>query len=112
MFEQMNIFDFIEEPEQAIKLEHKTMFEELFTKINDPVFECANCLCEHCANNAEWVWHKIKPVEVQTPCFNCDECRYYTGNSVHGVQRKAECEEFIISEHAAASRRKKIKIIK
>ena len=112
MYKQMDIFDFIERPPEPDCQEDKTLLERIFVKIHDPVIQCANCLCERCVNNVEELWSKVKPEEQKEPCFNCDECRHYTGSSRHRSQRKEDCEKFCISEHAAASRRKKIKIIK
>lgn len=112
MFKQMDIFDFIERPQEPEDSECKSMFERLFEIINNPVIQCANCLCEHCANNAEEVWRKVSPEEQREACFNCDECWHYTGSSAHRTQRKENCAEFIISDYAAKLRRKKIKKIK
>lgn len=109
MFRQMEISDFIEMPLEPAATEYKTMFEWLFEKINNPITQCANCLCERCANNVEEVWRKVRPEEQREPCFNCDECWYYTGNSVHKNQSKEGCAKFVISDYAAKLRRKKIK---
>lgn len=109
MFKQMDIFDFIEKPQEPAEPEYKSMLERLFGKIDNPVTQCANCLCERCVNNVEEVWHKVRPDEQREPCFNCDECWYYTGNSLHRTRRKEDCAEFIISDYAAKLRRKKIK---
>lgn len=34
-------------------MKHKSLFEKLFQKVNDPITPCANCLCEYCKRNAE-----------------------------------------------------------
>lgn len=111
MYKQMNIFDFIEQPPEPKRPEVKTLFERLFIKTNDPVIQCANCLCERCVNNVEELWSKVRPEEQREPCFNCDVCRYYTGDTWHRAQCREDCGEFDISEYAAISKRKKIKIV-
>lgn len=112
MFKQMDIFEFIEKPQETIppvEPECKTTLEKLFDKIDNPVTQCANCLCERCVNNVEDLWSKVQPGEQIEPCFNCDECRLYTGEYKHRIQRKEDCNEFVISDYAAKLRRKKIK---
>lgn len=112
MYKQMNIFDFIEQPPEPQRPEQKTLLESLFTKIRDPVIPCANCLCEHCTNNVEELWSKIQPEEQKFPCFNCDECRHYTGNTRHRSQRKEDCTEFVLSNYSAEKQRNKIRVVK
>lgn len=112
MYKQMDIFDFIERPQEPERREDKTLFERLFVKVHDPVIQCTNCLCERCVNNVEELWSKVKPEEQKEPCFNCDECRHYTGSLRHSSRRREDCEEFGISEYSAEATRKKIRIIK
>ena len=109
MFEQMEIFDFIAMSERE---DTRTSLERFFGKIENPVVQCANCLCEHCVNNVEELWNKVRPEEQKNPCFNCDECWHYTGQSIHRSRRIEDCGEFEISDYAAASRRKKFKVVK
>jgi hypothetical protein len=110
MFVQMDIFEFIEKPQESIKTERISLFDRLFIRINSPVTQCANCLCERCVNNAEMLWSKVGPEEQRKPCFNCDECRHYTGkNNIHKSQLKDDCGNFVISDYAAKQRREKIK---
>lgn len=104
MYKQIDMFDFIPKPEK-----HRTLLERLFGRTNNPLIPCTNCLCGYCVNNAEDLWTKVKPEEQRKPCFNCDECKYYTGKQKNRTQRIEDCEEFVISNYAAASRRKKIK---
>lgn len=111
MCKQLDIFDFIEKPPEPERPEQKTLFERLFTKIRDPVTQCANCLCKHCANNVEELWSKVQPEEQKLPCFNCDECRYYTGGIRHRSQRKEDCGKFILSNYSTEKQRKKIKVV-
>ncbi len=103
MHGQMDIFDFIEKP--------RTQFEQLFEKVEDPVMLCVNCLCQYCANNVEEIWDKVKPEEIQESCFNCDECRIFTGTVEHREDACENCHKFILSEYGADRNRKKFKII-
>lgn len=113
MNEQMDIFDFIEkttEPERT--LPSKSLFEQIFDKIDNPVIRCVNCLCQYCVNNVEEMWNKVRPEEQQTPCFNCDECRTYDGDAKHKERAKEECRYFVLSDYGAKRNRKKIRIVK
>ena len=101
---QMDIFDFIEKP--------RTQFEQLFEKIKDPVMRCVNCLCQYCANNVEEIWGKVKPEEIRESCFNCDECRTFTGQAGHREHLLEGCNKFVLSEYGAERNRKKFKVIK
>lgn len=101
---QMEIFDFIEKPQ--------TQFEQIFEKVNEPVMLCANCLCQYCANNVEEIWDKVKPEETQESCFNCDECRTFTGQAEHREHLLENCNKFVLSEYGAGRNRKKFKVIK
>jgi len=114
MYEQMNIFDFIENPNPPaqVKLPARTQFERLFEKIKDPVVSCANCLCQYCVNNVEEVWDRVKPEEVQGSCFNCDECRFYSGDRMLKSKRKEKCGNFVMSDYGAERNRKKFKVLR
>lgn len=109
--EQLSIFDFIEDTyaPPAEKASQLTLFEKLFPVIKNPVFQCANCLCNYCTHNAEGV---VKKEEFTYPCFNCDECRIFDGDSGKSICRKHDCEEFDMSERGAERNRKEIKLIK
>lgn len=111
MHKQMDIFDFIEKPQEPEIVETKSLFERLFIKINDPMIQCANCLCEHCVNNVENLWNKVKPEEVKESCFNCDDCYHYDGCLKHKPRQMEDCEKFEISEYAAMKRRKKMRLV-
>lgn len=113
MNKQMDIFDFIEKPTEPEKLlPPKSLFEQIFDRIDNPVMRCVNCLCQYCVNNVEEVWHKVRPDEQQIPCFNCDECRIYTGEVRHKEQRREDCSDFVLSDYGARRNRKKIRIVK
>ncbi len=114
MYRQMDIFDFIENIEKPPESEQKppqSQFDQLFEKVRDPVCLCTNCLCEYCVNNAEQSRDKVKPGEMQEPCFSCDECRVYDGNSWKQNQRKEICVKFIMSDYGARRNRRRIKLI-
>ena len=112
MYRQVNIFEFIEKPTESKQKSPLTQFEQLFEKVNRPVILCANCLCQYCTNNVEEVWGKVKPEEMQEPCFNCDECRIFSGDCQFRNQQQEECGNFVMSDHGASRNRKKIKLIK
>lgn len=111
LYKQSEIFDFIENTQESKNEKSRTMLERLFGKVDSPVMQCANCLCERCVNNVENLWSKIRPEEQIISCFNCDECCYYTGGCNYKLQKKEDCEDFVISDYAAVSRRKKIKVL-
>ena len=112
MHRQMDIFDFIEKPPESEQRPPRTQFEQLFEKVRDPVCLCANCLCEFCVNNAEQSLDRVKPGEMQEPCFNCDDCRAYDGDCRKQYQRKEECSEFVMSDYGARRNRKRIRLVK
>lgn len=102
MYRQMEIFDFI----NALQ----TLFEQIFEKIDNPVILCANCLCQYCANNMNEIWNKVKPEEIRSPCFNCEECRTWSGEGRHRQQVKEDCGNFVLSDYGAERNRKGIRI--
>lgn len=84
MQRQMDIFDYMEKP--------KTLFEQIFSKVQNPVVECTNCLCQYCTHNAEEIHHAVKWAEAAEPtCFNCDECYTYTEDTINKSQAKEDC---------------------
>ncbi len=112
MDQQMDIFDFIEKPPESEQKPPRTQFEQLFERVKDPVFLCANCLCEYCVNNVEQSRDKVKQGEMLEPCFNCDECRVYDRDFRKQNQRKEKCEEFVMSDYGARRNRKRIRLVK
>lgn len=48
---------------------------------DDYAFPCGRCLCNHCANNVETIDNCTG--EAKEPCFVCDECRWYDGDTRH-----------------------------
>lgn len=112
---QMDVFDFIEKPPEHKTHENnpesKTLLQRLFVRLNNPVIRCRNCLCSYCANNAEELYRKVNPKEMQECCFNCDECYEYDGNCGRGRKIKEDCEKFVISDYGAGIIRKKFKVM-
>lgn len=112
MNRQMDIFDFIKKPLEIEQKPSQTQFGQLFEKVRNPICLCTNCLCEYCVNNAEQSRDKVKQGEMLEPCFNCDECRIYSGDCRLKHQGKEECANFVISDYGARRNRKRIKLIK
>ena len=112
MDRQMDIFDFIEKPPESEQQPPRTQFEQLFERVKGPVSLCANCLCEYCVNNVEQSRDKVIQGEMLEPCFNCDECRIYSGDCRLRSQKKEECTNFVMSDYGARRNRKRIKLIK
>lgn len=79
-------------------------------KRSDCAFPCAGCLCNHCANSVETIDNCTG--EAKEPCFVCDECRWYDGDTKNPDKWKQECDEYIITEEQAKRNRKKFKIVK
>lgn len=63
-------------------------------------------LCEQRGNDRQLTG------EAKEPCFVCDECRWYDGDTKNPDKWKQECDEYIITEEQAKRNRKKFKIVK
>lgn len=88
----------------------ETLLWRLFGKLDNPVIRCTNCLCSYCANNAEEVYHRVKPGEMVFPCIDCDDCREYGGRS--GDNRcKEDCAGFTVSAYGAGRIRRGFKVV-
>lgn len=107
---QMNIFDFIDKPEEQSAEKMNTIPRQLLYIIDNPVIKCANCVCRYCANNAEELWDKVQPLEVKESCLNCDKCHEFTGDRKHKTEVKKYCDRFVLSNYGAAKNRKRIKL--
>ena len=112
MYRQMELFDFIGKPLESGQKPPRTQFDQLFEKVRDPVCFCVNCLCEYCVNNVEQPPGRVKPGEMQEPCFNCDGCKRYSGDFWLRNQKKEECGNFVISDYGARRNRTRLKLIK
>lgn len=103
MHEQLTLFDLVKE---------RTLFEQIFTPVKNPMVRCVNCLCQYCTHNAEEVHHTVKQEEAaEEPCFICDECWEFTGEAKDQVCQKMDCENFVISNYGAIRNRKRIKLL-
>lgn len=80
-------------------------------QIRVPMVDCCYyCLCNSCVNNAESI--TITPEELPhdwKPCFFCDSCRKFDGESSQNMERE-ECTKYAIDNYHAAQNGKKIKI--
>lgn len=112
MIGQMDIFDFIEKPEEQTAEQLQNIPRQLLYKVDNPVVLCVNCVCQYCVNNQEEVWDKVRPDEVIEPCFNCDECHEFTGDCRHRRMLKEHCDKFVLSDYGAARNRKHIKLLR
>lgn len=107
MYEQLELFGLEQTDKKA-----KTMFERILPVIDNPIIQCANCLCRYCTHNAEELGNTISAEEAaDTPCFICDECRIYSGDLNQEILRKEDCDNFIMSDHGAKRNRKRFKVI-
>ena len=73
---------------------------------------CYYCLCRSCINNAESL--TVNPEEVPYdwhPCFFCDICNNFDGESPENMERE-ECHEYVIDDYHARQNRKKIRIVR
>ena len=99
MYEQLSLF-FNEDKKN-------TLFEQILPIIDEPVIECVNCLCQYCTHNAEELYNTVSAEEAtDTPCFICDECRIYTGDSNQKILRKEDGDNFIMSDYDAQRNRR------
>lgn len=108
----MDLFDFIEKPEEQPVEKSQNIPEQLLYIVDNPVIQCANCVCQYCVNNVEELWDKVLPEEVIESCFNCDECHEFTGDCQHKAKSKKYCDKFLVSDYGAARNRKHIKLIR
>ena len=107
----MDIFDFIEKPEEQPVEQSLDIPIQLLYKVNNPVVLCVNCVCQYCVNNQEEVWNKVRSDEVIESCFNCDECHEFTGDCRDRRRYKEHCDRFVLSDYGAARNRKHIKLV-
>lgn len=73
---------------------------------------CYYCLCNSCIYNAES--RTITPDELPydwKPCFFCDICRNFDGESPDDMER-TECSEYVVDNYHVAQNRKKLRIVR
>ena len=69
-------------------------------------------LCEQRGNDRQLHRRSKRTLLRKEPCFVCDECRWYDGDTKNPDKWKQECDEYIITEEQAKRNRKKFKIVK
>lgn len=68
--------------------------------------------CRSCINNAESL--TVNPEEVPydwRPCFFCDICNNFDGESLENMERE-ECEEYMIDDYHARKNREKLRVVR
>lgn len=78
-------------------------------KRSDYACPCGGCICNHCANNVETTDHCTG--EAQEPCFICDECRWFDGETSRKDMWRQQCSDYIVTEEHAKRTRRRFKII-
>lgn len=68
---------------------------------------CGGCVCEHCSNNVDCM-DKCTG-EADFGCFNCDDCRYYSGKGTDNW--KHQCSNFKVTESRARAIRTMFKCL-
>lgn len=55
---------------------------------------CQQCICNLCAKSVELMPTLFTPGEATEPCFTCDECRWYDGDTRKKSQWRQSCEGY------------------
>lgn len=74
---------------------------------------CYYCLCNSCINNAEST--TVNSCEVPDdwkPCFFCDDCRNYDGDTAKKNMEREQCDRYEIDDYHAKQNRKKFRVLK
>lgn len=74
---------------------------------------CYYCACNTCINNVENF--KVTPDEVPddwNPCFFCDECRKFDGDTSKKCMEREQCIRYEISNYHAEQNRKRLKVVR
>lgn len=73
---------------------------------------CYYCLCNSCINNAESMTITSDELPYDwKPCFFCDICRNFDGESPENMERE-ECSEYVVDNYHAVQNRKKLRIVR
>lgn len=83
---------------------------ETYENYNDYACICFGCKCNTCANNVDCE-HSIPSEEMKKPCFNCDECYYFSGDAYDRRNKQNACDGYRITEYAARRNREKLRIV-
>jgi hypothetical protein len=73
---------------------------------------CYYCLCNSCVNNVENI--RVKPNDTYCdwkPCFQCDNCRIYDGDSSKKNMEVASCDRYVIDNYHAVQNRKQFRLL-
>lgn len=65
---------------------------------------CYGCLCDTCANSVELLSWYVTIGETEEPCFSCNECRHYDGDTGKKDQWTNTCPRYIEAQKAAEAR--------
>jgi hypothetical protein len=81
----------------------------LRTPMVDP---CYYCKCNSCINNVENI--RTTPEDTSrnwNPCFICDDCRIFDGDSLKRCMEVDYCNKYVIDNYHAKQNRKKLKVL-
>lgn len=73
------------------------------------VTHCYGCLCDTCTNSVELLLGYFTVGEAQEPCFSCDECRYFDGDTEKRSQWRDTCSRYIEAKKAIEARKREMK---
>lgn len=80
------------------------------TPMVDP---CYYCLCNSCVNNAESTTINSDEVPYEwEPCFLCDDCRVYDGDTRKRNLEREQCSRYRIDNYHAGQKRRKFRIVR
>ena len=65
---------------------------------------CYGCVCDTCANSVELLSWYVTIGEAAEPCFSCDDCRHYDGDSRKPDQGRDTCPRRIEAKKAIEAR--------
>jgi len=69
---------------------------------------CYGCLCDTCANSVELLAWYVTIGEAVEPCFSCDECRHYDGDTGKSSQWRDTCPYHIEAKKATEARAREL----
>lgn len=69
---------------------------------------CYGCLCDTCAHSVELLSWYFTIGETDEPCFNCDECRHYGGDSRMKDRWTNDCPRHIEAKKAVEARKREL----
>lgn len=93
-------------------LERKT-HQETVKRRKPMVDQCYYCACNSCINNVENP--NVSSDEIPdnwVPCFFCDDCRKFDGDTSKKCLEREQCIRYEISNYHAEENRKGLKVVK